>query len=226
MHDLQNPANSIDHRVATSPDLLGKECVTCLRILAFSYFNRDSSYRDGHRDRCFECETAPKLSTAEHTSRMKEMNLYAADKYRWKNQEDYENDEARFGNRKHSSEFLNRLRVLIGPDRLFLTDGRFLNDIAVFQISGQPRPDFNGNTYRYLWYLPTGWMPEYSIYEFDERWVPVREKQRGWRTPLLRLIKQGLLTEDQVEWEFGPALGEASTVYKRELWQYRNMKSA
>jgi hypothetical protein len=224
MHDLENPANTLDSRIATSPELLGKECVTCLRILAYNYFNRDSSYRDGHRDRCYECENAPKLPTAEHTAQLKEMNLYAAGKYRWKNQEDYENEEARKISWMHSSEFLHRLRQIIGCDKIWFTDGRFLNDIAIFRISGVSRPDFDGprHDFKYMWYLPVGWMPEFSIYEFDERWIPVRESKRGWRTPLLRLIKSGILTEEQVEWEFGPALGEASTVYKRDLFNHRN----
>jgi hypothetical protein len=124
----------------------------------------------------------------------------------------------------HSSEFLYRLRTLIGTNKLFFTDGNFLGDIAVYQVSGVPRPDFDGvpPTFKYMWYIPIGWMPEFSVYEFDERWIPVREPIRGWRTPLLRLIKNGLLTESEVDWEFGPALGEASTVYKRDLYKYRN----
>ncbi len=194
--------------------------------MPFIYFKKDTSYRDGRRDQCEDCVAAPRLSTEEHTYRLREDNLSseAVKKQRWANQLDYMNDEARLGKRMHSSEFLLRLRKLIGWDKIFLTDGNFLGDIAVYRISGVPRPDFDGSpaTFKYLWYLPTGWMTEYSVYEFNERLIPVREIQRGWRTPLLRLIKQDLLTENQVNWEFGTAEGEASVVYRRELYKKRN----
>ena len=226
MHDLSNPINIVDPKVAYSSEIMGKECATCLRLLPYSFYLKNSSYRDGHIDQCDMCRQQPKLSTLEHTARLKEMNFnsYAVKKQRWENQSDYMNDESRDGKRMHSSEFIRRIRHLIG-EKLFLTDGRFLGDISVYQISGVPRPDWPGGpiSFKYLWYIPIGWMPEYSIYEFDERWIPVRERERGWRTPLLRLIKAGLLSEEKVQDSFGHAEGEGSTVYKRQLWQHRQI---
>lgn len=226
MHDLLNPVNQVDPHVVESKELVGKTCASCQRVLAYEFFEKDSSKLDGRRIQCIDCEAQPRLSTSEHVSRLNEMNFNsdAVKKQRWGHQLDYMNSDARVGNKMHSSEFILKLRNVLGLDKLFLTDGRFLGDIAAYQISGVRRSDFDGprGDFKYLFYLPTGWLPEYSIYEFDSRAAPVREHRRGWRTPLLRFIKKGLITEDQTNWEFGTAEGIASTVYKRELYQHRN----
>jgi hypothetical protein len=166
---------------------------------------------------------------SEHTHRLKEMNFnsHAVRKQRFANQLDYMDDEARDVNRMHSSEFIRRLYNIISSEKLFLTDGNFIGDISVYRISGVPRPDFEGprSDFKYLWYIPKGWMPEFSLYEFDERAVPIRESKRGWRTPLLRMAKLGLITQDQINWEFGYAEGEGSTVYQREMKALRDRNS-
>jgi hypothetical protein len=123
----------------------------------------------------------------------------------------------------NSSEVISKIFKLI-PHDLFITDGRIGTDLALYQVYGKAQPDLNGRSFRYLFYIPQGRLPEFSQYEFDHRDVPIKEKRRGWRTILLRLIKTGLVTEQEVEEEFGPALGEASTVWRRTLWQYRNGK--
>jgi len=202
-----------------------KECCCCGNIQPFGMFRRDSSYREGVRDRCLGCESAPALSTAEHTEMLREKNYYsnAVRKQRWDNQSDYENEEARWGRVMQHSELLSKIFKLI-PNDLFVTEGRIVGDLALYRVYGRPQPDLDGRTFRYLFYIPTGRLPEFSQYEFDHRDIPVKEKRRGWRTVLLRLIKSGLVTEEQVNQEFGPALGEASTVWRRELWKYRNGK--
>lgn len=226
MHDINDPANTLDPRIATSPDLLGKECCCCMRILAFNYFTKDSSYRDGHRDRCYECETAPRMSNEEHLSRLQEQNYnsFAVKKQRWNNQEDYEDEEARQGRWMQSSEFMSRLKKLVPS--LFITEGNFLGDWAVYKTYPSPQSDLDGRDFRYLFFIPSGWMPENSFIEFDDKDIPVRERQRGWRTPLLRLIKSGYLTEYDCEQEFGLPTPGADVVWNRELWKIRNRNMA
>lgn len=221
MHDLENPINILDNDVATSPVLLGKECITCLRVLQYKFFNRDSSYRDGYRDRCSDCENAPKMSLSEHTHRLKEMNYssHAVRKQRWENQEDYEDDEARQGKWMHSGELICRIKKLV--PNIYIRDGNFEGDLAVYKIYPSPRE--NGLDFEYMFYIPTGWLPENSLIEFDDRDVPVREKQRGWRTPLLRLIKAKMLTEEDCREEFGDPTPGANVVWDRELCKYRNI---
>jgi hypothetical protein len=171
------------------------------------------------------------MSTEEHTQRLKEMNFNseAVKAQRWgKNQLDWMiPDEVRSGNPKHHSYLLSGIRELLGTDKLFITEGSFLNDLAVYQISGCSRPDFNGprNDYKYLFYLPTGTLPEFSLMEFDDRAIPVREYKRGWRNILVRLIKAQLISEDDVNYVFGrPPENIASQPYRRELQNIRNSR--
>jgi hypothetical protein len=224
MHDLNDPANVLSREVVESCDHLGKECISCHKVLAYNFFKRDASFRDGRRDQCQGCEAAPRLSTAEHTARLREMNYYshAVKKQRWDHQEEYQNTFARFGTPMHHSDLLRRIKKLVPS--LYVVDGRIVGDLALYRTYDQPQPDLEGRTFRYLFYIPTGLLPEFSIYEFDERDIPVRETLRGWRTVLLRLIKSGLLTEAASDLEFGKATGEASTVWYRQLFEYRNRK--
>ncbi len=56
--------------------------------------------------------------------------------------------------------------------------------------------------------------PEWSVMRFDDFDVPTAEKYRGWRTALLQLIKQGVVTEAEVERAFGRATEDDVA----ELW--------
>ncbi len=222
MHDLNQASNVLDREVVESSDLLGKECLSCGRVLGYKFFRRDSSYRDGRRDQCRECESAPRLSTSEHTYRLREMNYFshAVKRQRWENQADYENSVARIGKPMHHSDLLRKLRRLV--PNIYVMDGRIVGDLAVFQTYPCGQPDLDGNSFRYLFYIPTGVLPEFSQYEFDHRDVPIRESRRGWRTVLLRLIKIGLLSEETSNREFGRAEGPASNVWHRQLFAFRN----
>ena len=129
---------------------------------------------------------------------------------------------ARIGTPLHHSDLLRKLRKLVRS--LYIMDGRIIGDLAVFQTFPCPQPDLDGRDFKYLFYIPTGLMPEFSQYEFDERDVPIRESKRGWRTVLLRLIKLGLMSEERCDREFGSARGEASIVWYRQLYAFRNRK--
>lgn len=227
MSDLEQAANVVNRTVVESPQMLGKECIGCRRILEYAFFQRDASYRDGRRDLCDVCSRAPRLNMAEHTARLREgnYNSEAVKRQRWANQEDYRDDEARIGRPMYASDFINILRRLV--PNLYFTDGRVIGDIAVYQTSGQKRPDWGGRDHKYLWYIPSGRMPEYSQYEFDDvRDIPIREKQRGWRTPLLRLIEAGLLSERVCNEVFGRAEGPASNVWYRQIQNFKNHPAA
>jgi hypothetical protein len=160
---------------------------------------------------------------AEQVARLRESNYNseAVRAQRWPFQDEYVDDAARVGRGMQSSDFINILRKLVPS--LYFTDGNVIGDIAVYQVSDSPRPDWDGKTYRYLWFIPKGFLPEYSQYQFDTvRDVPIREKQRGWRTPLLRLIESGLLSEEDCNEVFGKPTGPASSVWYRNLHNFRN----
>lgn len=67
--------------------------------------------------------------------------------------------------------------------------------------------------------------PEWSLMYFDEMDVPIRERYRGWRTALLVLIMNDVLTEEEVDRAFGPVdQNEASELYRETLQAYRQRK--
>jgi hypothetical protein len=66
--------------------------------------------------------------------------------------------------------------------------------------------------------------PEYSIMRFNHYNVPTNERYRGWRTALLALIVAGVLTENEADRAFGPAVGEASIFYRQQLQHERTVR--
>lgn len=196
-----------------------KECLSCGCIKPMNHFRRDATITDGRSMQCEICQDTPRLSTSEHVARLRERNIgtEAVKRQRWAHQDDYRDFYARLGRQMHAYEFLRRLQKIVGPNglKLFWMDGRILGDLALFKML-RTQPE-------YLMYIPTLYhMPEYSQYEFDDKDILVRESKRGWRTVLLRLIKSEIIAEQQVDREFGVVYGPASTVWRRQLFIYRN----
>lgn len=211
MHDIHDERNQIPSVLAST-----KECSRCLRILREVCFRKDSSFRDGRRDVCDECANTERLTIAENTQKLRESNYNspAVQAQRADHQEEMYDDSARIGSRMHDSELVKRLSKYMPG--IFVTNGRCIGHLAVFVLHGGASP------FTYLFYMNEGWMPEYSTYEFDNRDIMIREKERGWRTVLLRLIKTGFITEEDAHREFGHPCGVGSTRYRRELWKHRN----
>jgi hypothetical protein len=68
--------------------------------------------------------------------------------------------------------------------------------------------------------------PEWSLMYFDEMDVPIRERYRGWRTALLVLITNDVVTEEEAERAFGPVTPNvASELYLETLQSYRQRKA-
>lgn len=61
--------------------------------------------------------------------------------------------------------------------------------------------------------------PEWSVLRFDEFDVPVNEKYHGWRTALLSLIVNRVITRKQAEQAFGKPKGEAGSFYRKQLFE-------
>jgi hypothetical protein len=66
--------------------------------------------------------------------------------------------------------------------------------------------------------------PEYSIMRFNDYDVPTEERFRGWRTALLCLIVSEVITQEEAEKAFGPAVGPASEFYREQLQINRRVK--
>ena len=224
--DLQDETQATEDALFNSPELLGRECQGCQKVLAWKYFQKDSSFKEGYGNLCYSCMSTPRLSLEENTARLREANLrsHAVKKQRWQDQEEYRKDSARVGHRMHSSEFLRKVRKYV--PNLYVTEGGVAGDLALFLTYPVPQPRLEGRDFEYLTYLPEGISNEFSTYEFDNnRDVPIREKWdggRGWRTVLLRFIKKNLITEEQALAEFGPAEGEGSVIYNKSLYKFRN----
>ena len=67
--------------------------------------------------------------------------------------------------------------------------------------------------------------PDWSVLRFDGRGVAKKEKYRGCRTAMLVLIVAEVLSEEEVERAFGPALGEAGAWYRSQLQTWRQIRT-
>jgi hypothetical protein len=97
-------------------------------------------------------------------------------------------------------------------------------DLALYATSGVNKPEFGGNSFKYMGYITLGVLPEYSEYEYDRRDVLLRCSQIGWRSVLLRFVENNILTEDQCLKEFGPPSGGVNSLWYKKLHNHRNAK--
>jgi hypothetical protein len=215
-----------DYDLFYSPESVGQECLHCRKVLRWREFEKDTSMKTGHKLSCMLCLSAPCLTMEEHSIRLREssLNSHGVRRQRHADQEEFRKFDEREGRRMHTSDFLLKLHKLIPS--LFVKEGVVGNDLALYEVADQPQAKWGGKNFSYLGFIEFGSLKEYSTYEFNEkRDVMVREKERGWRTTLLRCIKAGLLTEDQCNREFGFPSGRASTVWYKQLHAYRNLRS-
>ena len=71
---------------------------------------------------------------------------------------------------------------------------------------------------QYSTYLQYPRGPEWSLMRFDDYDVPKDEKYRGWRTALLKMMQDGIITEEEVNKAFGkPVVNEASEFYYEQV---------
>jgi hypothetical protein len=183
-----------------------------------------------------------------------EENYRARAAYRWQGQERWmgrENEEMRLVNILHPHAVFQKLKSagvdcsiesavewvwdidhktgLTIPVQRTLSAARFwLHDIVIKDrvgISGWVWR--NGRrTMQYITYMQYPRGPEWSLMRFDSFDVPTYERYRGWRTALLRLIQEELVTEAEVDRAFGPVQeNEASQLYLEQLEDFRKTRS-
>lgn len=66
--------------------------------------------------------------------------------------------------------------------------------------------------------------PEWSVLRFDEYNVPTVEKYRGWRTALLMLMMEDVITEEEVNRAFPLVLNPASDFYRLQVQEIRRRR--
>jgi hypothetical protein len=156
-----------------------------------------------------------------------EKNYIASTAQRWPGQDRWqgrENEDMRVVNIMHPHKFMRRLQragvdARIHDDhygRLWLNDFTRSGRIGIGAwVKGRVK---HITTLQY----PCG--PEYTVMRFNDYNVPTTEKYRGWRTALLALIMENVITEEEADRAFGPPLGEAASFYRQQLQSIRGYR--
>jgi hypothetical protein len=156
--------------------------------------------------------------TQEEFCRQKELADAAAEDYKWVRQEDYEEEDARIGQVMHSTTLLKKLSEQCGLNCWYAAHGQKGRLTLRVDTSHGTLPGEVG-----CW-VQSGFMPEYSIANFDDHGVILQEAYRGWRTVILQLIVKSMLNADAAVRVFGEAYGPASERYNSILYGLRNRK--
>jgi hypothetical protein len=124
--------------------------------------------------------------------------------------------QGRWGTPMDSSQFILKLEKALGG-KIIVGEGYYKDTISLYRL--------NGMTIDFVCWITHGTMPEYSIAHFNRDKQPIRE-QRGWRTALLRIIKKGLLTEEQAKKIFkDPTNPIEARFWNKRLWEFRNERT-
>ena len=213
----------VDWEAGVDPELRGKECQSCARLLTYRFFPKNASYKDGYFPKCFKCLESPRLSIEEHAARLYEMNYNSEGTRRQRHPDQEELRENRPGRAMDCSLFLQKL-LHVYPS-LHVRQGGVRGDLALYATSGVNRPEWGGQSFKYVGFVTLGIMPEYSTYEFDDhRDILLRVHDVGWRSVLLRFVEGNILTEEQCLKEFGPPSGGVNSIWYKKLNQHRNAK--
>lgn len=112
---------------------------------------------------------------------------------------------------------LVRSVVNISGARLWLHTNIILDRVGISAwVDGEPK---------YITFLQWPKGPEWSLMRFNDYDVPTSERYRGWRTALLRLMQEHVISEDEVNKAFGPVIeNEASLYYRQQVAELRNRR--
>jgi hypothetical protein len=152
--------------------------------------------------------------TKEEYARVKQASDEKAAEYQWVKPSEYADEPDRVGRIMHSAVFLNKLRQA-GVKCWYRKHPHQGKITLIVQVHNQP-PQVG------CW-VQEGFMVELSMMRFDSHGIPLDEKRRGWRTPLLQLILHGVITQEKAEEIFGvPPVTKAYHRYNATLMRFRN----
>ena len=224
---IKSDFDIVDYEAGAANDIRGQECCGCRRLLTWSFYDKNESYKSGYDPMCPLCKSSPKLSMAEHTARLREMNYSSEATRRQRHPDQNFFYDKRPGRYMDCALFLQKL-LHVYPSLYVTQGGVAINgvivDLALYATSGVNKPEWSGNSFKYMGYVTLGTMPEYSEYEFNERDVLQRCTQIGWRSVLLRFVENDILTEEQCNREFGPPSGGVNSIWFKKLNNHRNAK--
>ena len=146
----------------------------------------------------------------------KELSDEMGEQYHIEDQEELINEKARKVNSISTDEFIRKLRV--NGIKCFTVYNGLPGTVALWCL-----PPKETQKARYICFLQIPAMYEWSVLRLDAHGIPSGEKFRGWRTVLIQLIKNKILTEYQAHQIFGhPSENSVFARYRRSLWEIRN----
>lgn len=152
---------------------------------------------------------------------------------------------ARMGHVLHAHDFIAKLKMIL--PQLRCADGRVFGTIALFTPVLRTYDDGFHPGWSYIGWVHNLWNPEYTIDYCDEDGVP-RGRRNGWRNILLNsiiatdgtgewtlkgngVVQDGtgkplkIITEEKALEAFGyPTNGATASLYRMQLWEFRNGK--
>ena len=151
------------------------------------------------------------ISPAEAIIKATEDTRKTASANRIPDQDILENHEAARGVPMEANELIRRLQKL--NPKILVMPGGVPNAVAV----RYPTKNENGEIeQRYITGFYLERLPEFSSVTVDNMGLPHREV-RGWRSVLMALIDNNILDRAKVDLMFGPALGQRTGLWYKQL---------
>lgn len=158
----------------------------------------------------------PSEQSREEYLRLFEKNASARREHQFPNQEELKLQ--REGRILHMNEFLSMLRRC-GLNAWYSDKGGMAKTLGLY-IGHDKLASCTHETGlpHYVCFVQVPFMQEYEELNFDRYNVPLGSKRRGWRTVLLKLLEQRLVSVAKVNEVFGePATGPVSRRYKEYI---------
>ncbi len=152
--------------------------------------------------------------TKEKFHQLYEQNRDARKEHKFADQDELKTK--REGRILHMNEFMYRLRSA-GLNAWYTSKGGMARTLGLFvsHTGLKTGCQHENGAPHYVGFVQVPFMQEFEELHFDRYDVPLGSKRRGWRTILLKLIEQEILTEKQAHEVFGEPLG--SIVSRRYL---------
>jgi hypothetical protein len=181
-----------------------------------------------------KCDAKSPQEYVEKAQMLHELNEEASQRNHWDGQGRWmgrENEQMRIGKILTPFDFMQRLERVIGEGRVFL------NGYAVYKRVALLAPDPDASAI----YLPAGLNgrqdglvqvatlqypcgSEWMVMRFDEYGVPTVAKFLGWRTALLALIRQSIVTQKEAHKAFPLGDSPAGDWYREQLFILRQQR--
>ncbi len=206
--DLRNTRDAGDEEIITSHHDVSTTNETVQQLLAHGTPNWVSHPEDY------------KNYAREAMQREKEISDEMVERYQMEDQEHLTNIKARAVFPMSTDAFIHKLRTnTVCPIKCFTVFNGLPNTVGLWCIP----PRVTGRA-RYVCYIRTPMMFEWSILLLDNHNLPKGEL-RGWRTVLVELVKNEILTEWQAHQIFGNPSGNVCfRRYRESMWEIRNGK--